>query len=87
MFSSVFEGSQCDLGVYVGPQALESAAAGAVQQSTKNVGQWAIAGTESGDLCGGGEIRGISSAWSKCNNDEESCCWPLTCDGAWDLGH
>ena len=57
MFSSVFEGSQCDLGVYVGPQALESAAAGAVQQSTKNVGQWAIAGTESGDLCGGGEMR------------------------------
>ena len=38
MFSSVFEGSQCDLGVYVGPQALESAAA--AQQSAKNVGQW-----------------------------------------------
>ena len=38
MFSSVREGSQCDLGVYVGPRALESAAA--AQQSTKNVGQW-----------------------------------------------
>ena len=76
MFSSVFEGSQCDLGVYVGPRALESAAG--AQQSTKNVGQEPGLQVQSQVTCVGADHgeRGISSARSKWNNDEES--WPLT---------